>query len=185
MAKLSALIKATRNEIFDLLTDYQNYADWTADVIESTVLAQEGDIVVAEFVSPELMTGKYVLEFVHSKPHSIVYKQVDQYASRGLKGSWHLADSPAGEGIIVTGTLNLKTGVLELFSNRKKVHLILQRRLDAMSQLFPDASSAKAGKSTVVRDESVHVQEVFASPQREEEFTVWLLGHKYYVKKVR
>jgi hypothetical protein len=108
-------------------------------VVSSSVLASEQDIVIAEFVSPYLFAEKYVLEFVQSKPASIFYNQVDPYGRVGLQGGWQLADAPDGNGVLVTGTMNLKTVFWRPFWGRSRVRRVLQRRLDAIRQLFSDA----------------------------------------------
>src|SRR5437016_2711766 len=108
MPTYSRVIPATMEAVFAVLSDYQNYPDWTPDVVAAAVLAREGDVVVAEFLSPFLTEKKYVLEFVHSRPRSIVYKQVDQFGTRGVQGAWHLEDAVGG-GTSATGTLDLKT----------------------------------------------------------------------------
>ena len=90
MATLSSTLKAPKEAIYALLTDYPSYPDWAVDVAEAAVLDQENDIVVVEFSSPELLAEKYVLELVHSAPDSILYQQVDQFEGHGLRGSWQL-----------------------------------------------------------------------------------------------
>src|SRR5215470_17293907 len=103
MPTASRQVQATPDEVFSVLADYEHYVEWSPDVVAATVLAREGDVVVAEFLSPFLVEGKYVLEFVHSRPSSIIYRQVDQYESRGLQGSWRLAPAADAAATIVTG----------------------------------------------------------------------------------
>lgn len=184
MPKLSTFIKAERGKVFEILANYEGYADWTADVVESMVLAQEGDIVVAEFFSPELMEDKYTLELVHSKPASIVYQQVDQYGSRGLSGSWHLTESSGRKGTIVTGEMNLKVGFRKRLSASKNVNLILQRRFDALMQVFFDTSVDRP-HLPVWANELANGEGDAEAVADEKEFAVWLFGHKYHVKKMR
>src|SRR5262245_63617539 len=96
MPTRSGQIRATPEELFAVLTDYGKYPDWSPDVVAAAVLVREGDIVVAEFQSPFLMDGKYILEFVPTRPSSIAYRQVDQHDSRGLQGIWTLSASADG-----------------------------------------------------------------------------------------
>lgn len=175
MVILSAFIKATKEKVFDILSDYRSYADWTADVIDSTILAQDdlSGIVVAEFLSPALMDDKYVLEFVQLKPTSIEYKQVDQYGSRGLSGRWHIEETRGQPGVTITGEMNLKTSLWERSANKKRVKLILQRRLDVLHQtLTPPSPGEAEGLPN------------FEAIEDGEEFILRFLGHKYHVKKV-
>jgi hypothetical protein len=141
MASASILCKTTRKEVFELLTAYERYPEWVADVVHASVLSREGDIVVVELCSPWLMTDNYVLECVHAWPSSIVYKQVDQYGDCGLRGCWQLDEAPGG--VVVAGELILKAGLRSWFSRRRKIALVLQRRLDAMQQVFSHRSLSR------------------------------------------
>ena len=141
MAVLFALFDVSKEEIYETLVDYARYAVWTADVTEAAVLDRESDIVVAEFVSPELLEEKYVLEFVHSPSVSIIYNQVDQFDGQGLRGNWQLEDSSEGRGCVLKGEMHLRTHVWQHFSNEKKVELILQRRFDALQQFCSGSPS--------------------------------------------
>lgn len=135
------LVNATIEQVYAVLTDYEGYADWAPDVVSATVLAKEGDIVVAEFYSPELMDDPYQLEFVHSKPVSIIYKQKGIFektgrSERGLTGTWSVANAPDNQGVRVTGVMRLQGPFRHSFTNKKIVSLILQRRLDVIQHMF-------------------------------------------------
>lgn len=140
MAVISTLIKTSRDELFSVLTDYERYAEWTADVVSASVLDREGDIVVAEFVSPELIDGKFVLEFVHGPPDSIVYRQVDQFGKRGLQGRWQLAVLDAGS-TELTGQMHLRSTVWAGRRNSRRAGLVLRRRVDLLMRMFSAATT--------------------------------------------
>jgi ribosome-associated toxin RatA of RatAB toxin-antitoxin module len=180
MATSSAFIRASREQVFALLTDYKTYPTWAADVVDSTVLAREGDIVVAEFLSPQLMDEKYVLEFVHSRPISIAFRQVDQFGSRGVRGHWRIEEHPGRGGVAVTGELHLKRSLKQSLRDRRTAELILQRRLDSLRELF-----ARAKREQPAAPESVSVgREILGAVRSGQEFAVWFLGDKYLVRKV-
>ena len=181
MARQSLLIEATKDDIFEVLCDYGNYADWAADVADSTVLDREGDLVVAEFFSPELMSEKYTLEFIHSRPMSIIYTQIDYYRG-GLRGSWHIEDVAESRDVIVTAEMKLKTSLWRSFANHRKANLILNRRLSALQQVFGVSSTTPEGLP-VTGGGLLHGKGVLETIQVEEEFAVSLFGHKYLVKK--
>jgi len=122
---------ATPEELFAVLTDYERYPDWSPDVVAAAVLVREGDIVVAEFQSPFLMDGKYILEFVHTRPSSITYRQVDQHDSRGLQGSWTLSASASGV-TVATGEMEFRTDLWKRGPDRRRADRVLRRRLDAL-----------------------------------------------------
>ena len=139
MATLTAVVQASKDNVFSWLSDYSKYEEWTADVVKANVLEREGDILYAEFLSPALMETEYTLEIVHLEAEwRITYHQVDRHA-RGLVGEWHLGD--ASEGTLVKGTMALKTSQWQPWkqlSNRRRVRLVLQRRLDALRQIYSD-----------------------------------------------
>lgn len=141
MATLSSTLKASKEAIYALLTDYPSYPDWAVDVAEAAVLDQENDIVVVEFNSPELLAEKYVLELVHSAADSILYQQVDQFEGYGLRGSWQLAD--ASEGTLLTCEMHLKLDFWASFHARRKVELILRRRVEALGRKLTDSPTTQ------------------------------------------
>lgn len=132
MPTRSRQIQATPEELFTVLTDYEKYVDWSPDVVGAAVLARESDIVVAEFQSPFLIEGKYILEFVHSRPSSITYRQVDQHESRGLQGTWMLSPATDSEGTLVTGQMEFRTDLWKRGGDRRRADRVLQRRIDAL-----------------------------------------------------
>jgi hypothetical protein len=160
MPTLSIRTGATKEQLYSLLTDYVRYVEWTPDVTEVTLLAYEGDIAVVEFCSPELMPETYQLEFVQTKPTTITFKQNGLYQetgqwNRGVYGRWHLADASDGHGVIVTGTLCRETTFWQQRRNRRQSHLILQRRLDVMAQLFPSTEATPKPGLTALHDQMV------------------------------
>jgi len=132
MPTRSRQIPATLEELFAVLTDYEKYVDWSPDVVGAAVLVREGDIVVAEFQSPFLLEGKYILELVHSRPTSITYRQVDQHESRGLQGTWMLAAATGSAGTVVTGQMEFRTDLWKRTADRRRADRVLHRRIDAL-----------------------------------------------------
>lgn len=132
MPTRSRSIQATPEELFAVLTDYEKYIDWSPDVVGAAVLARESDIVVVEFVSPFLIEGKYILEFVHSRPSSITFRQVDQHDSRGLQGAWTLSPATDTAGTLLSGQMEFRTDLWKRHSDRRRADRVLQRRIDAL-----------------------------------------------------
>lgn len=175
--KIDIINNITKEQIFKVLTDFAYYAEWMPDIADSTILAQEGDIAVAEFFSPELMEEKYQLEFVCSKPDSIIYKQIGIFEetgkpSLGLSGSWEIIDSTEGSGTVIIGEMNFKT-------NEKKTNLILQRRLDALQQMFSLTTTSTQECNPI----SALGTQILETMQNEE-IIVWIPGYKSIYKKV-
>lgn len=185
MATLVKHVRASKDQLFALLADYRSYVDWTPDVVEATVLAAEGDIMVVELYSPELLEERYQLECIHSKPVSIAYRQIGQpYDDRGLIGSWHLADAADRKGTTVTGEMSLNAGFFKSFSNRKKAGLILQRRLEVLQWIFSPSTTAE-NSGLGVADHIDRGDGISRLSRDEQETVVWFGGTKYLARKVR
>jgi ribosome-associated toxin RatA of RatAB toxin-antitoxin module len=178
----SRTVRATPDEVFAVLADFDGYTDWTPDVVESTVLAREGDIVVAGFRSPFLMQEQYVLEFVQSSQTSIVYSQVGQYGSRGLQGAWHLAKS--ADGTLVTGQMTLRTELWKSAANRRRTALVLRRRLDSLERLLPRGAGRGAEQATGESRTTGDSEALIEALGQEEEFAVRVAGAKYRLTRL-
>ena len=177
MTSNSCLVTASVEQVFGVLSDYANYPLWTPDVVAATVLAREGDIVVAEFHSPFLSDKKYVIEFVQAPPTHIAYKQVDQFGERGVQGEWRLDRPPEGGGTRVRAAMVVRAEITKALVNRRRVRLILQRRLDALRELFGPAA---AGQSTAVDVAEDALLDAIAN----EPATVSWRGARYLLTKI-
>lgn len=153
MPSNSCVVGAAVEQVFGVLSDYANYPMWAPDVVSATILAREGDIVVAEFCSPFLTDKKYVVEFLHGRPSSIVYKQVDQFGERGVQGEWRLERAPDGSETTVHGSLLVRAEMTKTLLNRRRAGLVLQRRLDSLRELFaPAAAGPPAARRGLAAD---------------------------------
>ncbi|GAX59166.1 SAM-dependent methyltransferases related to tRNA (uracil-5-)-methyltransferase [Candidatus Scalindua japonica] len=167
----------TKEQVFNVLYDFNGYVEWMPDIQDASVIAQEGDIFVADFCSPELMEEKYQLEFVCSRPTSITFKQIGIFEEtgkhfNGLYGSWNIIDSPEGNGTTISGAMHYKP-------NTKMSNLIFQRRLDMLSQMFSQPSTFTQDFQPLSGLDA-DIKEAFQA----EGFAVWFLGSKYLYKKV-
>jgi hypothetical protein len=85
-------IAASRDEVFELLTDYPRLNEWLPEVESARVLAHEGDVAIVEVTAPGLSAPKLVLELVHSPPGLAHFTRVDQYRGEGTSGTWELSE---------------------------------------------------------------------------------------------
>ena len=144
MAMRQIQVQGAKEQIFELLTDYERYVHWAPDVVEAVTLAREGDIVVAEFYTPYWMRGRYQIEFVHVKPCAIIYHQQGQYETSwgrrlGLHGSWRLSEPPQGAGVLVTAEMTVTAAPWRTLTYGCLADLVLQRRLSVLQHLFRPA----------------------------------------------
>lgn len=174
----SVQIDAPREAVFAALTDYNSYERWMPEVQQSRILAQEGDIVVAEFVWPIYMEHKFALEFIHTAPESVVYVQTDQYGERGVSGRWDLAAAPNGSRTVLTGEMKIKDFFVLDWRRRRQLGAVLRRSLDAIARqaLVPrtELSAGPVAKTKVL--------EVIRRP---DSLQVWLFGEVYRLDKGR
>ncbi|MDH3744377.1 MAG: SRPBCC family protein [Acidobacteriota bacterium] len=129
----STYIKVAPSQAFAVLSDYASYRDWMPDVLESRLLASEGDVAVAEFFVPEVGPSKFVLEFIESSPDWLKYQQVDRYRHAGLSGRWDLEEADGGAGVVVRASQSLSTGVFRI-GRRKRMQHGLEKTLEALQE---------------------------------------------------
>jgi hypothetical protein len=166
-----------RETVFNALSDYASYQKWMPGVLFSQVLAQEGDIIVAEFVWPLLLEEKVVLEFIHLPPESVIYHQVGQDRRRGLSGRWDLSPAPDGLGTVLAGTIRLRTGLRRAWSNGKKVRSALAQSLEAIARRVLGEGTPNRPEEVVARKK---ILEVVKRPGGLE---VWFAGDVYWLEK--
>jgi Polyketide cyclase / dehydrase and lipid transport len=128
----SAYIKVPRRLAFAVLAAYESYRDWMPDVLESRVLAAEGDISVVELVAPEFSRGKFIVEFVVSPDDWLMYRQVDRYRQDGVSGRWDLDEADGGESVVVRGSVCLRNSLFG-FGSRARMQQVMERTLDALA----------------------------------------------------
>ena len=122
-------IEADRDQIFELLTDYANLADWLPGMTSARELAREGGVVVVEFIAPALAAPSLVLELVHSPPVAAQFMRVDQYRGEETSGSWELADVEGG----VELRVRLRPGrTFAGARGRKRLRAGIERALEAI-----------------------------------------------------
>ncbi len=128
----SAYIKAPQPVVYSVLTGYRQYESWVPDVTRSRLLAREGELAIAEFLSPPYGLEKLVLELVESEPDSVVFTQVDQLRQDGVSGRFALAPADDDAGTMVDAVLGATAGVLRL-GCRGQLRRVLDRTLAALS----------------------------------------------------
>jgi ribosome-associated toxin RatA of RatAB toxin-antitoxin module len=62
--------------IFELLTDYDTYAEWIPLVSESKLLAKEGDLALAEMKVARPSAEKIVFECIHDKNRGVLARAI-------------------------------------------------------------------------------------------------------------
>ena len=171
-------LDAPRDLLFTILTDYDRYREWLPGVEQSRVLAQEGDIVVAEFKAPHYGQELVALEFIHSPPAAITFSQVEHYGKPDIAGRWELSEPDEGTGVAVKAAIRLNTPLVELRS-RRLMRASLGETLAALAKRSAELAAGEVAETPTGRRK---VLEVIRRPQGLE---IRYLGESYMLSKVR
>lgn len=131
-ASASCYIRAPKQVVYPVLTGYRKYQTWIPDVVRSRLLAREGEVAIAEFISPPYGHEKLLLEFVESPPTSIQFTQVDRFRKGGFFGRLDLEPAAEGEGAMVHGQLGFQ-GSWRRMGCRRQLRQVLERTLEALA----------------------------------------------------
>ena len=130
-ARTSAFIRAPQRVVYSVLTGYRQYEAWVPDVTRSRLLAREGELAIAELISPPYGDEKLDLEFIQSPPDRVVFTQVDRYRQDGISGHFEIAGAEDGSGTLVVAELAARAGLTRL-GCRKRLRRVLDRTLEAL-----------------------------------------------------
>jgi ribosome-associated toxin RatA of RatAB toxin-antitoxin module len=176
----SIQLEVPREIVFATISDYNSYEKWMPGVSYSHILAQDSDIVVAEFAWPIFVATKFNLEFIHSAPEFIIYAQTDQYRERGLSGRWDLKPAPDGRASILTGEMSVKAGLFESLGRRRKLRATLENCLAAVAQRV----RTHPGGPVPSRDPQTRTK-ILEVVKGSDALQVWLFGEVYRLEKRR
>jgi len=118
--------------VYSALTGYRQYESWVPDIVRSRLLAREGELAIAEFLAPPYGNDKLLLEFVESKPDSVVFTQVDRLRQDGVFGRFELTEAQDAAGTLVKALLGANAGALRLRC-RKRLRRVLKRTTAALT----------------------------------------------------
>lgn len=60
--------------VYDVLTDYESYAEWLPMVVQSKTLAREGDLAIAEFELSTPQKDKFHFECIHTRNKMVLWR---------------------------------------------------------------------------------------------------------------
>ena len=63
--------------VYDVLTDYESYAEWLPMVVASKTLAREGDLAIAEFELSTRHKDKFDFECIHTRNKMVLWRTLD------------------------------------------------------------------------------------------------------------
>jgi ribosome-associated toxin RatA of RatAB toxin-antitoxin module len=157
MALLAPISKAEVNIpcepslVFELLTDYDSYAEWIPLVTRSKLLAKEGDLALAEVEVSQPIPDKLVFECIHDKNRSVLARAISGKVPIG-KIEWTIAASGSNQSV-VTITLEGKPSWHWLLPKYRKLLDAEQyaRALEGQAAAFsPEISVTGDGGDTIL-----------------------------------
>lgn len=93
-SKAARTLPADAKSLYDILTDYDTYAEWMPVVGQSKLLARETDLAIAEFELTAPKGEKVSLECIHSRD-KMVLSRVIRGPAAGSQFQWSL--TPNGD----------------------------------------------------------------------------------------
>lgn len=101
-SKAEVTIPCEPSLVFELLTDYDSYAEWIPLVTRSKLLAKEGDLALAEIEVSQPIPDKLVFECIHDKNRSVLARAISGKVPLG-KLEWTIAAAgPSQSAVTVT-----------------------------------------------------------------------------------
>lgn len=178
-AEADARVEGSREELFQIVTDYGRWQAWMPGVEHSRLLVREGDVTIAELAAPDWAPHPFNLELVHSPPGTVEFHQIDSLG-RGAAGRWELGTTDPGVGastVSVSVSLRLDTPALALASG-PRLRATLRAWLDALGARRRHLAAARPGAPTAKR-------KLLEVVRGEGGLEVWYLGETFLLPKAR
>lgn len=158
--------------LYDVLTDYDNYAEWLPLVARSKSLAKEGDLGIAEFELTPPQKERFVIECIHTKNKMVLWRTIGGKIPV-TEVEWAIAPSPEGHSQV---TLAVRGGMsLNRFTPRYRRFLNPAASLRALqgqiSTFMPEIA--------VTGEEGEKILEL---AETEEGIVCWIRGKKFVLR---
>ena len=176
--EVSARLQGSREELWAILADYGRYCQWVPGLDRSSVLAQEGDVVVAEFRGRRFSDRTFNLELIRSPPDAIVFRQIDSLNRPGVSGRFKLGDTEPDVGsttAVVSLRARLETPLFAVGS-RRRMRVALRASLDSLSARRRHLASARPVAEA-------RKQKLLEVVREADGLKVWYLGETFVMPK--
>ncbi len=158
---------------YEILIDYDSYAEWLPSLAQSKLLAKEGDLAIAEFDVGRPGKDKYAVECIHTRNKMVLTRTISGVIPVA-QYEWKI--EPEGAGCKITLVVAGKTSwrlllpVYRMLTNPARCLDALKSQLSAFS---PDIA---------VRDEKG--EKILELMETEQGLVCWLRGKKYTMTPV-
>jgi len=164
----SAVLPCDAGLAYEILTDYDSYAEWMPHVTRSKLLAREGDLAIAEFEMSRPRKDKFAIECIHTRNKMVLTRTI---SGKIPVSQFEWTIEPSGEGCKVTLAITAKTNWHRLVPG----YSLLMNPANCLKSLQSQASAF--GESLSVQDEGG--EKILELIETEEGLVCWLRGKKY------
>jgi ribosome-associated toxin RatA of RatAB toxin-antitoxin module len=138
-ATRSIVIAAPPEKVFDVITDYDRYAEFLPEVKQARAGQRAGNQVEVEYGVDVVKRIRYTLRMVEDRPRSIRWSFVRGEFMRDNRGSWTLEPTPDGK---TTATYSIEVSVGPLVP-RAIVNALVEQSLPKMLEAFKKRIEAR------------------------------------------
>ena len=172
MRKSETVLGCDPSLLYDVLTDYDGYAEWLPQVAQSKALAREGDLAIAEFDLSQPSKERFVIECIHTRNKMVLWRAIGGNIPI-YEVEWTI--SPSGESQTkVTLAITTRTNWNSLLPKYRRF-LDPPKCLKALERQI----STFAPEMAVTDEEGERILEL---AETEEGVVCWIRGKKYVLK---
>ena len=131
-ATRSVVIDAPLERVFDIIVDYDRYAEFLPEVKEAKSSGRRGNEVDVHYGIDVVKRIHYTLHMVEDRPRSVRWTFVKGEVMRDNRGSWTLEPTPEGK---TRATYTIEVGVGPLVP-RAIVNALVDQSLPKMLEAF-------------------------------------------------
>ena len=158
--------------LYDVLTDYDGYAEWLPHVAQSKLLAREGDLALAEFEVNLPPKKRFVVECIHTRNKMVLWRSIGEEIPV-WQVEWTIAaagDSKAEVTLVVSGKLR-RNSLLPKYRRFLEPKKCLQALQSQVAAFLPELA--------VTDEEGEKILELV---ETEDGVVCWIRGKKYVLK---
>ncbi len=138
-ATRSVVIAAPPERVFEIIVDYDRYAEFLSEVKEARSSDRRGNEVDVHYGIDLVKRIHYTLHMVEERPRSVRWTFVRGEVMRDNRGSWTLEPTPEG---MTRATYTIEVGVGPLVP-RSIVNALVDQSLPKMLEAFKKRAEAR------------------------------------------
>jgi coenzyme Q-binding protein COQ10 len=159
--------------LYDILTDYDNYAEWLPGLAQAKSLATEGDLAIAEFHRANSKKDRFVVECIHTRNKMVLWRTIEGKVPV-TQVEWTIEAAGSGQSQ-VNLAVERRFHWADLFSGAGKFFRpsqVLKSLQGQVSSYLPEIALA---------DEEG--EKILELTETEEGVICWIRGKKYILKE--